>query len=134
MTYLLDTNDWIEFLNKPNGVLAKKVASYVPSDIVLTSVTLSELLVGVYKSSQPAANLALIQQLMAQFVCLSFDAVSADHYARLRAHLESIGLPIGPHDTQIAAIVKQHALTVVTHDSAEFSRVPGLVVEDWLIP
>jgi tRNA(fMet)-specific endonuclease VapC len=42
--------------------------------------------------------------------------------------------PIGPYDLQIAAIALQHGLIVVTHNVAEFTRVPGLVVEDWLAP
>ena len=133
MKYLLDTNAWIEFLNKPNGVLATRVAKHAPHEIAANSVVISELLVGCYKSSQQAANLALVQQILLQFMCLTFDETSADHYARIRVHLESIGQPIGPHDTQIAAIAKQHGLIVVTNNVSEFSRVPGLVVEDWSI-
>jgi tRNA(fMet)-specific endonuclease VapC len=90
--------------------------------------------VGAYKSSQPAANLALIQQLTRQFACLAFEEASADPYAQTRCHLEKIGRPIGPYDLQIAAIALQHSLTVVTHNVGEFSRVPGLRVEDWLGP
>jgi tRNA(fMet)-specific endonuclease VapC len=81
-----------------------------------------------------SANLALIQQLMFQFQCLTFDHADADQYARIRTHLESIGLPIGPHDMQIAAIAKRHNLKVITHNTAEFTRVPGLTVEDWSVP
>jgi tRNA(fMet)-specific endonuclease VapC len=134
MKYLLDTNAWIEFLNHPQGTLAARVAGHPPAEIALCSIVLSELLVGVFKSSQKAANVALIQQVVLQFICLPFDNDSAEHYARIRSHLESIGQPIGPYDMQIAGIAKQHALTVVTHNISEFTRVPGLPVEDWLIP
>jgi tRNA(fMet)-specific endonuclease VapC len=134
MKYLLDTNAWIEVLNRPKSVLALKLASQPPSEVAMCSVVLSELLVGAYKGSQQVANMALIQQLVLQFVCLPFNEVSADHYARIRSHLESIGQWIGPYDLQIAAIAKQHGLTVVTHNISEFSRVQGLIVEDWLIP
>src|SRR5438128_2519574 len=121
MSYLLDTNAWIEVLNNPKGKLAAKLAAQVPRDVVLCSVVLAELLVGAYKSSQPAANLALIQQLTRQFACLAFDEASADPYAQTRCHLERIGQPIGPYDLQIAAIALQHSLTVVTHNVGEFS-------------
>jgi tRNA(fMet)-specific endonuclease VapC len=134
MKYLLDTNAWIALLNYPSGAVAKKLQSHFPSDVATNSVVISELLVGVYKSMLPAANLALVQQILGQFKCLVFDEVSADHYAKIRAHLESIGMPIGPYDMQIAAIAKQHGLTVVTNNFAEFSRVPGLLVEDWSLP
>jgi tRNA(fMet)-specific endonuclease VapC len=134
MKYLLDTNAWIEVLNNPKGPVAAKLAGHAPSEIALSSVVLGELLVGAYKSSQPAANLALIHQLTRQFTCLAFDEACADPYAQTRCHVEKLGQPIGPYDLQIAATALQHALIVVTHNLAEFSRVPGLTVEDWLGP
>jgi tRNA(fMet)-specific endonuclease VapC len=134
MSYLLDTNAWSEVLNNPKGQLAAKLAAQTPPDIALCSVVLAELVVGAYKSSQPVANLSLIHQLTRQFACLAFDEASTDPYARARCHLEKIGQPIGPYDLQIAAIALQHGLSVVTHNVAEFSRVPGLTVEDWLGP
>jgi tRNA(fMet)-specific endonuclease VapC len=134
MKYLLDTNAWIKVLNNPKGRVAATLGSHPPPDIALCSVVLGELAVGAYKSSQPAANLALIHQLTRQFVCLAFDEASADPYAQTRCHLEKIGQPIGPYDLQIAAIALQHGLIVVPHNVAEFSRVSGLKVEDWLGP
>lgn len=134
MKYLLDTNSWIEVLNKPNGAVATKLHAQLPADIALCSVVLGELLVGVYKSSQPTANLGMVQQLIQQFACLPFEEASADPYAHTRHHLEKLGQSIGPYDLQIAAIALQRQLTVVTHNVAEFSRVPGLAVEDWQGP
>jgi tRNA(fMet)-specific endonuclease VapC len=52
----------------------------------------------------------------------------------IRRHLESFGLPIGPYDMQIAAIALANDCTLVTHNTGEFSRVPGLVIEDWQVP
>ena len=134
MKYLLDTNAWIEVLNHPRGSLAQKLAGHAPGEIALCSVVLGEQLCGAYKSSKPAANLALIQQLTQQFACISFDAASADPYAQTRCHLERNGQPIGPYDLQIAAIALQQRLIVITHNVAEFSRVPGLTIEDWQGP
>jgi tRNA(fMet)-specific endonuclease VapC len=57
--------------------------------------------------------------------------VCARRCAELRAELEANGNVIGPHDLQIAAIALQHQLTLVTHNSREFSRVAGLQLEDW---
>jgi tRNA(fMet)-specific endonuclease VapC len=133
MIYLLDTNAWIEFLNHPNGVLAARLAKHAPVEIALCSVVLGELLVGAYRSARQAANLNLVHQLVRQFICLPYDNASADCYARTRAYLEGLGQPIGPYDTQIAGIALYN-LVVVTHNTSEFSRVPGLVVEDWLVP
>jgi tRNA(fMet)-specific endonuclease VapC len=133
MRFLLDTNAWIHVLNNPGGAVASRLALQQPVDVLLCSVVLSELLLGAYKSSRQAANLALVALLQRQFASLPFDA-AADHYARVRAHLEALGTPIGPYDMQIAGIALAHGLKVVTHNTAEFSRVPGLSLEDWTVP
>jgi hypothetical protein len=59
-----------------------------------------------------------------------YDA-AAEEYGKARAHLAALGTPIGPNDLLIAAIALAHGLTVVTHNTAEFSRVRGLSIEDW---
>ena len=66
-----------------------------------------------------------------QFQSLPFDDDAALIFGEVRAQLARIGRPIGPYDLQIAAIVLQHKLTLVTHNMAEFSRVPDLSCEDW---
>ena len=62
---------------------------------------------------------------------MPFDDRAADHDALLRATLERAGTPIGPNDLLIAAIAVANDLTLVTHNTGEFSRVPGLRLEDW---
>src|SRR5262249_32439381 len=108
MTYLLDTNAWIELLNRPKGKLATRLASHAPVEVALSAVALGELLAGAYKSSQASANLKSVQQLVSQFAGLPFDEICADRYGQIRAHLEKIGQPIGPYDMQIAATALRH--------------------------
>ena len=103
MKYLLDTNAWIEVLNRPRGIVATRLASNSPIEIGLSSVAYGELLVGAYKSAKPVANVILVQQFERQFATLAFDNPCADQYGRIRAYLERIGLSIGPYDLQIAA-------------------------------
>jgi tRNA(fMet)-specific endonuclease VapC len=67
------------------------------------------------------------------YATLPFDDAVASVYASLRAGLEKIGTPIGPLDMQIAAIALSHQLILVTHNSREFSRIEGLLLEDWEI-
>jgi tRNA(fMet)-specific endonuclease VapC len=62
---------------------------------------------------------------------IDFDAEAAEHAAAIRLHLESAGLPIGLADLLIAATARRHGCTLVTHNTREFSRVPGLLIEDW---
>ena len=65
---------------------------------------------------------------------LPFDDRAAEEYGKIRAHLSSAGTLIGPNDLIIAATALAHACTVVTRNTREFSRVPGLLLEDWERP
>jgi tRNA(fMet)-specific endonuclease VapC len=80
-----------------------------------------------------AGNDALIEQLRNRYTSLPFDDAAAQEYARIRFELEIAGRVIGPNDLLIAAIALANGVTLVTHNGAEFSRVPGLPVEDWQI-
>jgi tRNA(fMet)-specific endonuclease VapC len=86
------------------------------------------------RSAKPADNRAKVDALIAPYVCLPFDEAAADHFAVIRLHLETLGTPIGPYDLQIAAIARANSCTLVTHNAAEFGRVPGLPLEDWEVP
>ena len=66
-----------------------------------------------------------------RFDVLPFDLAAAEQAAKARAHLERQGTPIGPVDTMIAGIALSQNLTVVTLNTREFERVPGLRVENW---
>ena len=68
---------------------------------------------------------------MAYFPLLPFDEVAAQKYGEIRADLARQGLMIGPNDLQIAAIAVVHGVTLVTHNTREFSRVAGLLLDDW---
>ena len=68
---------------------------------------------------------------MQQLPVLTLDDAVIPHYATLRTHLEHVGTPIGPNDTLIAAHALALGATLVSGD-AEFQRVPGLRVENWL--
>jgi tRNA(fMet)-specific endonuclease VapC len=131
--YLLDTNAWIGYLRQNNARLVQRFFQVAPTDILLNSVVLGELFYGAHHgaTSKLAANLALISRLQQRFTSLPFDDRAAADYGEIRADLDAKGTPIGPNDLMIAAIARVHGLTLVTHDTAEFSRVPGLRLEDW---
>lgn len=134
MKYLLDTNTCIQYLrNAKTSSVAVKVAVQNPGDIALCAVVVGELLFGALRSKHVTKSLAEVQAFRLGFVSLPFDDAAAKHYAELRADLASKGTPIGPNDMLIAAIALAHGLTLVTHNTAEFSRVVGLTVEDWQI-
>ena len=74
-----------------------------------------------------------MRQFFANLPSLPFDDDAAEHFGDIRATLARQGKPIGPYDLQIAAIARAHGLIVVTHNTREFTRVPGLMLEDWQI-
>ena len=131
MTHLLDTNACIRYLNGRSTSLRDKLAA-MPSDAVsVCSVVKAEMYAGAMKSNDPTRTRLKQQAFLVQFISLPFDDAAAEVYAIIRAHLEAQGMPIGPYDLQIAAIALVNNLILVTHNAREFSRVPGLTLEDW---
>ena len=131
MRYLLDTHACIRFLNGTLAPIAKRMGAVDPAAVRISSVTRGELLFGAHRSRRQADNLRMLSGFFATVVSLPFDDACAEHYGRIRADLASRGQPIGENDLMIASIALAHDLTLVTHNLGEFSRVPGLHLEDW---
>ena len=133
MTYLLDANAWIAYLRQNNAQLVQRFLQVNPAEIGLCSVVLGELFYGAHHgaANKRASNLALIGRLQQRFASLPFDDLAAAEYGEIRAYLAAQGTPIGPNDLMIASIARANSLTLVTHNTHEFSRVPGLKLEDW---
>ena len=131
MTYLLDTNVCIRYMNgRAPGVL-RRLQALQPVEVVVCSVVKAELFYGAQRSHDPARSLAVQQQFLQPYHSLPFDDAAAEVAGSLRAQLAQSGTPIGPYDLQIAAIALANGCTVVTHNVREFGRVPDLVIEDW---
>jgi tRNA(fMet)-specific endonuclease VapC len=128
--YLLDTNVCVGVL-KANARIVARFAQVSPANIKLCSVVKAELYYGARASQQIAQNLAALERFFRPLDSLSFDDASAEAYGQIRADLRRTGQPIGPNDMMIAAIALASDLTVVTHNTREFGRVPGLKLEDW---
>lgn len=95
------------------------------------SVVEAELLLGAEKSTRVEENRLLVEQFLLPFEIVSFDSGSAREYATIRAQLESKGQLIGPNDMLIAATARSRNATLVTRNTREFKRVPGLKLEEW---
>ncbi len=128
--YLLDTNMCI-FAIKENPFVVKEIRRRHPESIHVASMTVAELLFGVRKSRRQARNQAVIDAFLEPLTIVDFDLRAAAVYADMRWHLESAGNPIGERDLIIAATGSVNNLTVVTNNSREFKRLPGLPIEDW---
>ncbi len=129
--YLLDTNTCIRFLNPGKSTVPDRLAVISREEVAICQIVKAELYYGAYKSARRDANLALLARFFSQFESLPFNDAAAEAYGRLRAELDRRGTPIGPNDLMIAAIALAHDLTLVTHNTSEFGRVPGLRLEDW---
>lgn len=132
MRYLLDTNVCIYVMKNAYPALTQRLLSLRPDEVAISAVTVFELEYGAAKSQWGAQTRERLSMFLAPFHVLPFDARDARAAGLIRAQLAALGRPIGPYDVQIAAQGLSRDLTVVTHNVSEFSRVPGLVVEDWV--
>jgi len=134
--YLLDTNIISHMMRNPTGIAAQRAlekARQNPANAMLTSVIVEcELLFGLRRQTSPRWQ-QQYQWAMGSIEVLALEPQVAKTYAELRTHLETLGTPIGPLDTLIAAHALSLGATLVSAD-AEFASVPDLKIENWLQP
>lgn len=131
LRYLLDTNIVSDLVRHPQGAAMRQLAQRDAEQVCISIIVACELRFGAAKSSSQR----LVQQLelvLGQIEILPFETPAEEHYADIRSTLERAGTPIGPNDLLIAAHARALGLTLVTDNVPEFSRVPGLMVENWL--
>jgi tRNA(fMet)-specific endonuclease VapC len=128
---LLDTNICIYVVKGRPAAVLERFNAHEPGELAVSVITAMELRVGARKAgldSRPARRVAALLQRL-QVLPLGAEAI--DHYASLRLALEGQGALIGPMDLLIAAHALALGATLVTHNTREFQRVPGLAFEDW---
>ena len=130
MTHLLDTNACIAVM-RGHEQACRQMQTFVPSDLGISTVTLFELFAGVERCQNPERERIKVARLIAPLHLIPFDADAAAEAARIRWLLERQGNPIGPYDLQLAGQALAIDVTLVTHNTKEFQRVPGLRLTDW---
>ena len=131
MKYLLDTNILSDLVRNPQGGVAAQIAKAGEDSVCTNIIVAAELRYGAAKSS--STKLAeRINLILSALEILPLETPADRQYAAIRHHLARQGTPIGPNDLLIAAHALSNNLTVVTANVGEFSRVPGLKVENWL--
>ena len=130
--YLLDTNIVSAVIKEPGGALAKRLAAMQRSEFGISIVVACELRYGAARKGSARLN-SQLEAVLEGIDILPFEEQADQHYGEIRSELERIGRPIGYNDLLIAAHARFLEATLVTHNTGEFSRVPGLVVEDWLV-
>ena len=132
MKFMLDTNTCIYIIKRKPIDVIKRFEKTKISQIGISSITLSELFYGVSKSSRPKQNHMALMQFSAPLEILPYSDEAAQYYGGLRAHLEKQGTPIGSLDMLIAAHALSIASTLVTNNEKEFTRIPGLKLDNWV--
>ena len=131
LTYLLDTNILSDLVRNPQGEVAAQITKAGEVSVCTSIIVAAELRYGAAKSN--SAKLAeRIDLILSALEILPLETPADRQYAAIRHHFARQGTPIGPNDLLIAAHALSNNLTVVTANVREFSRVPGLKVENWL--
>src|SRR6266704_983913 len=131
LQYMLDTDICIYVIKNHPEALREKF-NRLADQLCISSITLGALHFGAEKSLRRLENLDAINNFTACLEVLPFGPKAAAHYGQIRADLQRAGTPCGPHDMQIAGHARSEGLVVVTNNMREFSRMPGLRVENWV--
>lgn len=129
---ILDSNT-ISYYFRGDPHVVPRLQALRPMELGVPAIVEYELRYGLMRLPEEAATprLVALAQLLRPMQLLPVDSECAAHAAELRATLEAIGPPIGPHDILIAATALRHRAALVTRNVREFSRVPGLACQNW---
>ena len=129
--FLLDTNICIYLINQKPARVLDRLTETDPRDIGISAVTFAELDYGVAKSRDVEANRHALTLFVAPLEVFPFDVAAAGAYGGLRTQLERKGRPIGGMDLMIAAHALALEAVLITNNTREFARIPGLRIENW---
>ncbi len=129
--YLLDTNILSELIRNPQGGVSRRIAHVGESNVCTSLVVAAELRYGASKRNSRQLT-DRVNAILSAIDVLPLEEPADQAYGELRAALESRGEMIGPNDMLIAAHAIALDKIVVTANQGEFSRVPGLRVENWI--
>jgi tRNA(fMet)-specific endonuclease VapC len=129
---MLDTNICIYIIkNKPKSV-KERFREFEIGELCISTITVSELMYGAFKSEHTEKNLKAIESFLMSFEIVDYDFMASIEYGKIRAYLEKKGKVIGNMDMQIAGHARALDLVLVTNNTKEFERVESLVLDNWV--
>ncbi len=129
---MLDTNICIYIIkNKPKSV-KERFREFEIGELCISTITVSELMYGAFKSEHTEKNLKAIEGFLLPFEIVDYDAMASVEYGKIRAYLEKKGQVIGNMDMQIAGQALALNLVLVTNNTKEFMRVEELRLDNWV--
>ena len=129
--YMLDTNICIYAIKHRPETVLQRIRENLPDGLCVSVITLAELRHGVEKSQYKEKNEAALLKFLSILDVLPFDDYAAIEYGKICSELQKQGMPIGTMDMLIAAHAKAKHMVLVTNNTREFERVPGLSIDDW---
>ncbi len=130
--YLLDTNICIYIAKGHPLAVRERLASHTLQELAMSTITVGELRFGAEKSQARERALGTLAQLVQMIAPSALPMAAAEHYGQIRATLQKQGTPIGNYDLWLAAHALAEGWILVTNNTSEFSRVPGLQLENWV--
>ena len=110
----------------------QKFKSIGVGKVGISSITVSELHYGAYKSNHIKKNINRLDEFLSPFEIFSYDENASRYYGKIRSQLEKQGNIIGPLDMLIAAHALSNNLILITNNVKEFMRIKSLQVENWI--
>jgi len=133
MSFLLDTDTCSAHLKRPRGLIHRFVQH--SGRLYISTIALGELYVWAFRRSHPAPVLQTIEHdLLPDLKVPDFDSDCAREFGRIRGQLLQHGIAASRMDLMIACVALVHNLIVVTHNTADYQQIPGLRLDDWLVP
>ena len=130
--YLLDTNICIYVIKRRPPEALERFRLHAPAEVGTSIITVYELEYGAQKSRYRQRTRNAMAKFLSPLQVLNLDRSSVQESAAIRANLDKKGMPIGPYDLLIAGLAKSRGMTLVTNNTAEFERVEGLKLENWV--
>ena len=124
MSFILDTD--------LRGRLDMRSHVTQATSLFITTITVSELVYGAYKSDRPSHHLLQINHFFNKVTILPFETDAAYLCGEIKDKLRRAGTPLAEPDLQIASVALSHTLPLATHNQKHFQRIPGLTLVDWL--
>jgi len=129
--YLLDTDTCSYLMKRTHPALIERVRAFRPGELKVSVVTQYELEYGVRRSDRVEELGLVVAAFIGNVEVLPFDVPAARRAAQVRCELAAAGTMIGSYDLLIAGHTLVLGATLVTNNTQEFRRVPGLRVENW---
>jgi tRNA(fMet)-specific endonuclease VapC len=130
---MLDTNACIGIINNKPITLRQKLLQIAVEDVAISQIVLYELEYGICRSQHQQRNRDNLNQFLKYIQVLDWSTEQSQKAALVRCELMPLGQPIGHYDTLIAAHARSLKATLVTHNTREFEKVQGLLLQDWAV-